>query len=66
MSKIKAGIRRGMADAYYRTGQFRRRLRGKVVILAYHRSSPEGIWPGPTSRLACMSTPMSSTLRCDS
>jgi peptidoglycan/xylan/chitin deacetylase (PgdA/CDA1 family) len=37
MSKIKAGIRRGMADAYYRTGQFRRRLRGKVLILAYHR-----------------------------
>ena len=37
MSKIKAGVRRGLADAYYRTGQFRRRLRGKVVILTYHR-----------------------------
>src|SRR2546428_13508844 len=37
MSIIKASVRRGLANAYYRTRQFRRRLRGKVVILSYHR-----------------------------
>jgi peptidoglycan/xylan/chitin deacetylase (PgdA/CDA1 family) len=37
MSRIKAGIRRGLANVYYRTGQLEARLRGKVVILAYHR-----------------------------
>jgi peptidoglycan/xylan/chitin deacetylase (PgdA/CDA1 family) len=37
VSTIKAGVRCGVADAYYRIGQFRRRLRGKVVILTYHR-----------------------------
>src|SRR6266852_9974595 len=37
MSRIKAGARRGLADVYYRSGQFKRRLRGKVVILTYHR-----------------------------
>jgi peptidoglycan/xylan/chitin deacetylase (PgdA/CDA1 family) len=36
-SKIKASVRRELADAYYRSGQFKRRLRGKVVILTYHR-----------------------------
>ena len=37
MSRITAGARRGLADVYYRSGQFKRRLRGKVVILTYHR-----------------------------
>src|SRR5262245_35249322 len=37
MSRIKAGIRRGVAHVYYRTGRLEARLRGKVVILGYHR-----------------------------
>ncbi len=37
MAAIKAAVRRRLADVYYRTGQFKRRLRGKVLILTYHR-----------------------------
>jgi peptidoglycan/xylan/chitin deacetylase (PgdA/CDA1 family) len=37
VSRIKAGVRRGLANAYSLTGQFKRRLCGKVVILTYHR-----------------------------
>jgi len=37
MSRIKAGARRRLAAVYYHTGQYKRRLRGKVVILTYHR-----------------------------
>jgi peptidoglycan/xylan/chitin deacetylase (PgdA/CDA1 family) len=36
-SSLKAGVRRGLAEVYYRSGLFKRRLRGKVVILTYHR-----------------------------
>lgn len=35
--RLKAGVRRLMAAAYYRTARFKARLRGKVVILMYHR-----------------------------
>lgn len=37
MSRIKGGVRRRLADAYYGTGQYKRGLCGKVVILTYHR-----------------------------
>jgi peptidoglycan/xylan/chitin deacetylase (PgdA/CDA1 family) len=35
--RLKAGVRRLLAAMYYRTGGFKARLRGKVVILTYHR-----------------------------
>src|SRR6266581_7831752 len=35
--RLKAGVRRLMATTYYGTGRFKARLRGKVVILTYHR-----------------------------
>jgi len=34
---LKAGARQLMASVYYGTGRFKARLRGRVVILAYHR-----------------------------
>jgi len=34
---LKAGVRQLMAGMYYGTGRFKTRLRGRVVILAYHR-----------------------------
>jgi peptidoglycan/xylan/chitin deacetylase (PgdA/CDA1 family) len=36
-SRLKARARRFVADAYYRSAHFKKRLRGKVVILTYHR-----------------------------
>jgi len=36
-SRLKAGVRRTVAGAYYHSGRFKARLRGKVVILMYHR-----------------------------
>jgi peptidoglycan/xylan/chitin deacetylase (PgdA/CDA1 family) len=41
-SRIKAGVRRALANVYYRSGRFKRRLRGKVVILTYHRVLSDG------------------------
>jgi peptidoglycan/xylan/chitin deacetylase (PgdA/CDA1 family) len=40
VATLKAGVRRRLAEVYFRTGQLERRLRGKVVILTYHRVLP--------------------------
>src|SRR5262245_6842046 len=45
-SGIKAGIRRVLANVYYRSGRFKRRLRGRVVIVAYHRVLPNDALTG--------------------
>ena len=37
MSRIKAGVRRGLAAVYHRSEQFTRCIRGKTMILTYHR-----------------------------
>ena len=34
---LKARVRQLLAEMYYRSGRFKARLRGKVVILSYHR-----------------------------
>jgi peptidoglycan/xylan/chitin deacetylase (PgdA/CDA1 family) len=36
-SRLKAGVRRTVAGAYYHSGRFKARLRGRVIILMYHR-----------------------------